>query len=1108
MRHCIMRKEQRRNEVIMNIQDISIYEGTIGGKGVKNSSVSFLGIGRKGDIVQGKVTKVGNRVSLNFNGIEVAVSKGAVQGAREGEVRSFQITDISSDSIVLKEVGQSESAEDVRRTSNTSVAPSGYSFAECLEASAEVVQAKETASESLSILNGEDYEKIEQEEGSLAEKTKECVERAVERRKEKKEWYAQRQEEAKELRKEQKEGLEKQQAAGFLSQKSEAQIRNMLQEAGIPVSSGNFEKVVAALGMSQAALDITGQTKAYIIGQNLEPTIENLYQGRYSALKASGSGLQDFEDYKQQIEKILEECGRADEQGLENAKWLFANELPVNEATLEKLDVLEQIAEKMTPDKVLEQIVFAMMAGASPKDAVLDDREFVIARDVIDDFQKINDNTVLRAAELVTERQQENQATDNHKQEIVVNLEFLRNMQEQEDASAVKENVVIPVVYREEITPEEVQQVTLKRQLEEIRQKMTLQAAVTMEKNGIHIETEPLEEIIRSLREMENAYYSGQIGQKDVAVEPEQLDLLQESLEKTADIANSHAALLGTGIRRQELLTVNELHAAARSQAANRNDWNGVFEKVGTQVRADLGDSIQKAFEGIPAILEENGLEDTQANERAVRILGYNSIELTKENIEQVKIFDEKVNRVIDNMKPSVVLELIHRGENPLNTPLDELNQELEEIIQEKEVSSEERYSRFLWQMEKSGNIDENERKGYIGVYRLLSQLQKTDGAVIGAVLETGQEMTLGNLLTQARTRKKSGIDSIIDDTKGMNEGSHVRNSITDQINEGFSGYYEHIAQKASAEVTPSALKEITDGDMEKLLHTSLEKFYEDLKQASGNQELKKEYFEEQAKELREVLGDSEKAQEYLSKLQIPQTVENLLAAAEVLQENYTPYKECFERRNVLPKERQKEFEEIVDSMEEFVGDREDLAGQCEKAEKIMGEILTKSYEKADINLEDLSKLRKLGQGIHLQGALWRSQSYDIPIQTGDTVTSLNLTLIHGSEESGKIQISMEDERFGNISMDFKVAGGQIKGLVLCDQRQGFEALLRQKDTLEASLESAGYQIKNISYGMDFKERNELLNEKVQNQETDTAQLYQIAKVLVRSVATVVKAGE
>lgn len=1092
----------------MNIQDISIYGGTVGGTGNKCPGASFLGIGNKGDIVQGKVTKVGNHVSLNFNGIEVTVAKGAVRGAREGEVRNFQITDISSDSIVLKEVGQIEAVEAVRKPSSTSVAPSNYSFAECLEASAEVAQAKETASESLSVLNGEDYEKIEQEEGSLAEKTKECVERAVERRKEKKEWYAERQQEAEELRKELREGLAKQQAAGFLAQKSEAQIRNMLQEAGIPVTSSNLEKVVAALGMSQAALDVTDQAKAYIIGQDLEPTIENLYQGRYSALKTVSGNMQDFEGYRQQIEKILEECGRQDEAGRQDAQWLFANELPVNETTLGKLDLLNQVADKMTPDKVLEQIVFAMMAGASPKDAVLDDREFVIARDVIQDFQKVDDSTIFRAAGQMVRNQVENrEAGGNSQGEFIINLAFLRNIQNQPEV-AMPKDMVIPAVFSKGMTPEEIHQVTLKRQLEEIRQKMTLQSAAAMEKNGIHIETEPLENIIRSLRELENAYYSSQVGQKDSVAEPGQMDLLQETLGKTADIANSHAALLGSGVRRQELLTVNELHAAARSQTANRNDWNGVFEKVSTQARADLGDSIQKAFEGIPALLEEIGLEDTKANERAVRILGYNQAEITKENIEQVKIFDEKVNRVIDNMKPSAVLELIRRGENPLDMPLDELNRELEQIRQEKDISDEERYSRFLWQMEKSGNIDENERKGYIGVYRLLNQLQKTDGAVIGAVMQTGQEMTLGNLLTQARTRKKAGINSVVDDTRGMNEGGQFKNSITEQIREGFSGYYQHLAQDALSEVTPAALKEMTDGDMEKLLHTSLERFCEDLKQASGNQELKKEFFEEQAKELREVLGDSEQAQEYLSNLQIPQTVENLLAATAALQENYTPYKECYGRKNVLPKEKQEKFEEIVDSIEEAIGNPEDLTGKCEEAEKIMGEILTKSYEQADITLEDLSSLRKLGQGIHLQGMLRHSQSYDIPIRTGDTVTSLNLTLIHGSEESGKIQISMEDGASGNISMDFKLAGSRVKGLVLCDQRQGFEALQGQKEALEKALEAAGYQIKNISYGMDFKERNELLNEQVPGKEAGTAQLYQIAKILVRSVAAVVRAGE
>lgn len=1123
----------------MDIQNISIYGGSIGKKEASSSNTSFLGIGKKGQIVQGKITKVANNISINFNGIEVNVSKGAVRGAKEGEVRNFQITDVSKDSIVLKEVEKEEGMESVRGRVSTSVAPSNYSFAECLEASADTVQAKEQASESLSILNGEDYESIEEQEGSVSKVTKECVERAVERIKAKKQWNEERQQEASELREELQEGLEKLQATGFLSQKSEARIESMLREAGIPVTSDTLAKVVTALGMSQAALDITDQSKSYIIGQDLSPTIENLYQGKYSAADrgSADNSSQSFEDYQKQIEGILAECGRDDETGMENAKWLFSQELPINESTLSKLEQLNQISGEMAPDKVLEQIIFAMTAGASPKDAVLDDREFVIARDALQDFQNIDDSTIYHAADLIAAAQKEltkegvaGEDTDNSgKGQIVVNLAFLRQVQKEKAVFAdSSEKAAIPVTYTADMTQEEILQVSVKRQLEEIRQKMTLQSAVAMEKKGIHIETESLEKIIRSLREMENAYYSSQVREGTAPLEEEHLDLLQETLGKTMDIANSHAALLGSGVRKQALLTVNELHAAASSQTANRSEWNGVFETVSTQVRGDLGDSIQKAFEGIPAILEEMGLEDTQANERAVRILGYNSMELTRENIEQVKVFDAKVNRVIDNMKPATVLELIRRGDNPLDMPLDELNQELQEIQKEKGISTEERYSRFLWQMEKSGEITKEERKGYIGVYRLLNQIQKTDGAVVGAVLEAGQELTLGNLLTQARTRKGKGVDSVVDDTTGMNQGRQVRNSITDQINAGFSkrgtlqqsgdsmqeegsfreqqkDYYQHLAQEALSEVTPSGIQEMADGDMERMLAVSLEKFCEDLKKKPGNTEIKKQYFEEQAQQIRETLASGEEAQEYLEKLMVSPTIENLLAAASLIKEDFSPYKESYGRKNVLSKERREEFDEVVDSIEESIDKQEDLTEKCAKAEKIMSEILTKSYEQADISFEDLSRLQKLSRGIHLEGALRRSQSYDIPIRTGDTITSLNLTLVHGSEESGKIQISMEDETFGHISMDVRVKENQLKGLVLCDQRQGFEALKAQRKAMEADLEYAGYQIKNISYGMDFKERNELLQEQVQNSGQNTAQLYRIAKILVRSVAAVVR---
>ena len=114
---------------------------------------------------------------------------------------------------------------------------------------------------------------------------------------------------------------------------------------------------------------------------------------------------------------------------------------------------------------------------------------------------------------------------------------------------------------------------------------------------------------------------------------------------------------------------------------------------VSTQADASYGDSIQKAFASVPNLLKELGMEDTNANERAVRILGYNGMEITEENVLSVKEYDTVLNRVIDNMKPSTVLEMIRQGDNPLDTSINELDSKLTAINASKDLSSEEKYS-------------------------------------------------------------------------------------------------------------------------------------------------------------------------------------------------------------------------------------------------------------------------------------------------------------------------------------------------------------------------------------------------------------------------------
>ena len=87
--------------------------------------------------------------------------------------------------------------------------------------------------------------------------------------------------------------------------------------------------------------------------------------------------------------------------------------------------------------------------------------------------------------------------------------------------------------------------------------------------------------------------------------------------------------------------TLDSLHEAGMELKNKLDKANESYETLMTAPRKDMGDSIQKAFANVDDILKDLGLDTTDANRRAVRILAYNNTELTPENIALVKAKDE-----------------------------------------------------------------------------------------------------------------------------------------------------------------------------------------------------------------------------------------------------------------------------------------------------------------------------------------------------------------------------------------------------------------------------------------------------------------------------------
>ena len=195
----------------------------------------------------------------------------------------------------------------------------------------------------------------------------------------------------------------------------------------------------------------------------------------------------------------------------------------------------------------------------------------------------------------------------------------------------------------------------------------------------------------------------------------------------------------------------------------------------------------------------------------------------------------------------------------------------------------------------------------------------------------------------------------------------------------------------------------------------------------------------------------------------------------------------------------------LKDVMEAIADGEEDeaaLAEYCAGIDHFLENILEKTKQRADITYSEFQEIRATRGLMRLQQGLRNNRSYAVPIQTADGVTQMNLTFREDEEQAGKVQVTIWQPY--RISMEMQISGGSLKGLVLCDDRAGYEKLKQQAGALQETLEQNVCPVKTISYGMDFRAQNDYSAASENDNAVDTKALYQTAKVLVQYISEVV----
>lgn len=794
-------------------------------------------------------------------------------------------------------------------------------------------------------------------------------------------------------------------------------LKEKLKSADLEATDETVRQIEEAIAMMSGIDSISDGTVKYMVDNDLEPTIENIYTSRFSAMgdgnrQAKGYYAQETGGYyakkadnvnadvmKPQIEKAVEAMelpGIDSDEATEYGMWLLEKGLPVTEEKIRELNDIRSVSFPISQDKLEDSCIGAIGEGKSASSANLADSYKTVYSEAKDILGALKD--------------------------------------------------------------------TISR--EETRLSMMLTATMSMLKRGVELDTSDLTKLVEDLKLEEQSIFKEIYGDGSVEEIEDRASLFEQTKKVLSEIPALPAAVLGQF--HEKTLTLTGIHTAGVSLKSEFDRVNARYEELMTAPRADMGDSIRKAFRNVDDILADMHYEINDENRRAVRILGYNSMVINEDSIEEIKSVDNRVQEAVRSLTPAKVLQMIREGINPLIEDIDVLTEKVNALDSTPEAKNE-KFSKFLYKLEQSKEITETERESFIGIYRMLNRLEKTDYASVGRLVESGVDITFGNLLKAMRS-KKTNMDVHIDDNFGVLEKTVKKGrSITEQITEAFVGTFS----------------EFTDDELEARYQKEQVESYRGV---AGD--VSKETIEELIRDFQSLSADNVEA------------MQQFVNDRNSLFQTLTSYAKRVDKRK-SDEESEKKLLAAVENFKDSFEDKDEAIKGYKSLVQVMKDTLAAMTDiGADTRL-DIKSIALMHKQLSLASGLSTEENYHVPVMIGDKLTDINLKLLHG-EDTGLVIVNMNTEKYGDIRSEIRVNGlSHIDALFIAENKDTIDRLNPIASAFSQRIEAEGYSDMKINFTVGnphHSNKYSVENADNNNVAVSTKTLYRIAKVFIDSV--------
>lgn len=266
----------------------------------------------------------------------------------------------------------------------------------------------------------------------------------------------------------------------------------------------------------------------------------------------------------------------------------------------------------------------------------------------------------------------------------------------------------------------------------------------------------------------------------------------------------------------------------------------------------------------------------------------------------------------------------------------------------------------------------------------------------------------------------------------------------------------------------------------------ALTELYNRLLNEADDKDLEEAWAREQYLELKEALKAPEEVINELLMNKISVTAENLEAMHGLMKQRGSAFRKVLEAKDDDIKEKLEALEESLETKEETNQAYEEMINAAK--EKVMDEtIIQDSYI-------DVKALKLINLELSTARELANSETYEVPVDIGGEMTSINIKVVHNTKEEPNVVISFETKDMGRVGARLTTNSGEIEGYITTNVTEAIKKLEKVADKL-------GNRVLVVSSA---KPETDIKLSKIPMRDNDdlveTEELYKIAKQFLKAL--------